>query len=375
MKNILLFIICFLFLVACSRGTRNHKDKDRIVIDIDDLEELSFYDVFTKMELFPLETINESLIQNIAKVVMHKGFIYILDDALNTIFVFNQEGKYIQKINKYGSGPGEYTALNDFRFNDGNLELLSPMSGIYVYDSLEVTYKYRVRLPSTLRAVHYFIDIAPEQYLFFSDSEEGDKMYFYNSKQDKVTSHIYDVPTYLLINTLYHHVSSPFYSYNGIPHFVQGYDGTVFMIEDGKLLPKYQWDFGDYNFDLDNLPPNKDVSYYFMYHRTTGVKYATMFITYCENSRYYSTQFYLKNRIYKLFYDKINQHPIVFNCFKEVDIAAPIVMDDLFAYSIVTPDVLNKFINLDLLDEENKKRFESVTAESNSVVIRYAFKK
>lgn len=200
-------------------------------------------------------------------------------------------------------------------------------------------------------------------------------MIFYNSKLDKITGRAYNMPRYLLLSTLYHHNYSPFYDYNGIIHFVQGHDGAVFTLKNGELLPKYQWDFGKYNFKLENLPPNKDIRYYFMYHRTTGNKFASSFITYCENSRYYSTQFYLKSKIYKLFYDKVNQCPIVFNRFKEVDVAAPKVLDEMCAYSIVSPEVLNRFINPELLDEDNKKRYDSVNPDSNPVIIRYTFKK
>ena len=374
MKNIFLFFVCVIFGTSCSRSLQEYKKEGSVSIDMENLKELSFYDVFTKMDIYPLETINESLIKNTYKVVLHGGLFYILDDMLSVIFVFNQEGKYVRIINKHGNGPGEYARIKDFRFSGCDLELLSPMAGIYVYDTLGITYKYRVRFPNSLRAAHFFVDIAPQQYLFFNNAAKGDKMFFYDSKQDKITDSTYNIPTYLLMNTLYHHVNSPFYDYNGIPHFVQGHDGAVFTLKGGELLPKYQWDFGEYNFKLENLPPDKDIRYYLTYHRTTGKKYATSFITYCENSQYYSTQFYLKNKIYKLFYDKVNQCPIVFDRFKEVDIMAPEILDESFAYSIVSPNLLNKFINVDLLDKENKKRYDSITLDSNPIIIRYTFK-
>ena len=375
MKKVCLFIIYLFVLVACDQNSQKEKQEGAIFIDIDNLKELSFYDIFTKVELFPLETKNESLIQNIDKVVMHNGLFYILDEMLKVILVFDQEGGYVRMINKHGNGPGEYTEINDFRFSNGDLELLSPMAGIYVYDTLGITYKHCIRLPHTLLAAHYFVDIASEEYLFFSNSAKDDKMFFYNSKLDTITGRTYNMPKYLLMSTLYHHNYSPFYDYNGIPHFVQGHDGAVFILEDGELLPKYQWDFGEYNFELENLTPDKDIRYYLMYHQITGKKYASIFITYCENSRYYATQFCLKNKIYKLFYDKVNQYPVVFNRFKEVDIVAPKILDESFAYSIVSSEALDRFINPDLLDEDNKKRYDSVNPDSNPIIIRYTFKK
>lgn len=53
---------------------------------------------------------------------------------------------------------------------------------------------------------------------------------------------------------------------------------------------------------------------------------------------------------------------------------APEILDESFAYSIVSPNLLNKFINVDLLDKENKKRYDSITLDSNPIIIRYTFK-
>jgi hypothetical protein len=75
--------------------------------------------------------------------------------------------------------------------------------------------------------------------------------------------------------------------------------------------------------------------------------------------------------IYKLFY----QYPVVCNRFKEVDIVAPKILDESFAYSIVSSEALDRFINPDLLDEDNEKRYNSVNQDSNPIIIRYTFKK
>ena len=92
MKNIFLFIVCVIFGTSCSRSLQEYKKEGSVSIDMENLKELSFYDVFTKMDIYPLETINESLIKNTYKVVLHGGLFYILDDMLSVIFVFNQEG-------------------------------------------------------------------------------------------------------------------------------------------------------------------------------------------------------------------------------------------------------------------------------------------
>lgn len=379
MKNIVLIIAYLSFLVACKQSPQGDRDQldNAIQIDIDKKDDLSFYDIFSKMEIFPLETVEAALIKRVGEFAIHDGKYYILDKDLNCIFTFDLEGEFLGQINKQGSGPGEYTELYDFGFNrfSGNLELLSPMSGIHVYDSLATVYKHHINLPSSVRAAHYFVNYSSDQYVFFSDPKKGTKMVFYNPKQDKIVHETYDVPDYLLTNTLYGHSHNPFYLYNDTLHFVQGCNGDVFVLENGKLRLKYRWDFGEYNFNLSDLPPNKDLRYYMEYHRTTGINFASIFIKYGENSQYYITQFYLRSKIYHLFYNKKTKSPFLFNSFKEVGFSCPRITNESAAYSYITPDLLDKFVNPDLLDAENRKRYESIAHDSNPVIIKYTFKK
>lgn len=73
------------------------------------------------------------------------------------------------------TGPGEYTDLRDFGFNEftGELELLSPMSGILRYDSIGNEFKGKIHLPEGVPAVHYFQPLEKGIYLLFSQSKPG----------------------------------------------------------------------------------------------------------------------------------------------------------------------------------------------------------
>lgn len=130
MKNALSFLLCMFCLLGCKQTDVNHSSKEgSISIDMDHLPEVSFYSIFSKMELFPLETTDESLIKMNGKPILHNNNLYIYDDMLKVIHIFDLDSKYIHTINKYGNGPGEYTGLADFNFNHftNNFELLSPI--------------------------------------------------------------------------------------------------------------------------------------------------------------------------------------------------------------------------------------------------------
>lgn len=54
-------------------------------------------------------------------------------------------------------------------------ELMSAAGYINVYDSLGVTYKHTIKVPSYIRAVSYFANMAPDRYLFFSTRKKEEK--------------------------------------------------------------------------------------------------------------------------------------------------------------------------------------------------------
>ena len=51
------------------------------------------------------------------------------------------------------------------------------------------------------------------------------------------------------------------------------------------------------------------MEYYFKYARTVGAKYANIFVSYGENSRYYITDFAYDNKYWTLIYDKQSNNP------------------------------------------------------------------
>ncbi|UHZ84140.1 6-bladed beta-propeller [Bacteroides fragilis] len=135
MKNILVFIIIAMGLAACRRSsTITPRDVKGIkTVNIDKNNVVSIYDIFSKVEIIPLEMTEESALgYPLRKILVNDGNYYVLDYTQNTIFKFDSCGKYLDKINKLGSAPEEYTLLYDFSFNpyNQNLELMSAMGYI-----------------------------------------------------------------------------------------------------------------------------------------------------------------------------------------------------------------------------------------------------
>ena len=56
----------------------------------------------------PLETNEHSLFGDIEKIIIRNGKIFISDNFKSSVFIFNINGKFENKINNAGNGPYEY---------------------------------------------------------------------------------------------------------------------------------------------------------------------------------------------------------------------------------------------------------------------------
>ena len=90
----------------------------------------SFGDFFKFEESVVLETIEESILGSIRKISISEKYIYILTWGEAQVFIFDREGKYITKIDRNGSGPGEYNYVVDM-YIDHEKDL------IYLYDKTQ----------------------------------------------------------------------------------------------------------------------------------------------------------------------------------------------------------------------------------------------
>lgn len=86
-------IFIFLLVVACQN---NMKEKDRISIDIHNNNITPvFSDLFSKIDIIPLETSDSCIIAQADKIMYRNDTIYILDKMQSSIFAFNGCGRIL----------------------------------------------------------------------------------------------------------------------------------------------------------------------------------------------------------------------------------------------------------------------------------------
>jgi len=115
LKHILLFFYVF----GCST-----QQNESYLIELKEYKQYNLSEFIQKVELVKLQTTTHCLIGDISRVIVNRNRIYVFDINSSTLFLFNNEGDYINKMNKLGHGPGEYIKAVDFDIFDNKIYIL-----------------------------------------------------------------------------------------------------------------------------------------------------------------------------------------------------------------------------------------------------------
>ena len=172
--NCMFIILAFVMCISCgSYNTATmYADADTISIDgATRCDSLIFSDFFKAPKVVLLETKPECVVQNIRSLEIYKEDIYILDDRVNKLYVFDGNGKFKRTISSPGRGHGEYMKLADFSI-DRTKEI------IYLLDeATDEILKFRLddyKFLSSIKAVQ-------NGYLTYCMQEIGGKIYLNRS--------------------------------------------------------------------------------------------------------------------------------------------------------------------------------------------------
>ena len=112
-------------LFSCGR-TRTVND----AINLQYIDTLSLESITRSISVIPLELTENSLIDNVTRVIMHDDYLIIVDDSHTSkaVTLFDYSGKYLRRINNFGRGPGEYLSITALDFDQTNLDF-------YIYDN------------------------------------------------------------------------------------------------------------------------------------------------------------------------------------------------------------------------------------------------
>lgn len=155
MKNLMLLLCVLFFFASCNNSTNSKKDllntykrfdynnkfiknirnntkplisaEPNTVIRVEEgnkTSKLEGINIIDTCWYVPLETNNESVLGTVDKLVIDNGLYFIYDRNTEDLFVFNSEGKFVNKIGKKGKGPGEFLRINDFACDKSKKQII-----------------------------------------------------------------------------------------------------------------------------------------------------------------------------------------------------------------------------------------------------------
>jgi hypothetical protein len=119
-------IVVFLFALLCT-NCNIKKEQPSIEIETEKIdfysfeliEEDSYASIIKEKKYVLLDNSNDDfLFKGIDKIKFANERIYVLDNRLKKLIVFNQDGVGIGRVGRWGQGPGEYLQISDFDVND-----------------------------------------------------------------------------------------------------------------------------------------------------------------------------------------------------------------------------------------------------------------
>ncbi len=250
-----LFIVCVLPSLVFGQGGTTDEFKS---YDLNkNHRKVKLTDLIQEVEFIRLEETAESLLGNVQDVhIVGDKFVFMGDTFKGNIFVFDNQGKLINRINNKGNGPGQYSWLTDL-WIEGDL--------IAIFDCFQKAIKkyqvngdYVSERKFDYAASHvigkgndYFLDMNYE----VIDDQSRDNLFRLDQEMNVKSRYFPFEGNEKGLLTNY----PSFFNYKQSIIYSQPSSDIVYLYKEDKFVPFVQFDFGDdWHWD-DNSPRGPDI--------------------------------------------------------------------------------------------------------------------
>lgn len=311
--RIILFFILILNL-SCKQEKTSNTSHFVINTEFTGKEHIKLSDFVESIEITPLETNQDCLVESIGKLIQYNNFYYIAStsNVINKILIFDKKGKFIYKLDKRGIGPNEYIDIRDFDvINNDKLVIISRSNpGIYIYD---------IQKDSCI--LHKNIDIYPnniltkENYFYIMNNgtkfqNEVNDLIFKYDKQANFVNSFFNVKKEILNIISNIAPLTSLSSYDDDIYFNYPFCNTVHKIKGTDISTEYELDFGSKCIPINKLETTNNILDIEKYIKKNQGLYSLIY--YAINSHYSLFTFYDYQLYgYILLHDKNNNKSLL----------------------------------------------------------------
>lgn len=296
-----------LILVTCTSESRKAYPLRKVAVPEETLPSVKLSDWAGEIRILPLQTTENSLIDQINRLVITDEYILV---SGSRIWLFDSTGKFLYQIGKKGDGPGEYASAYD-AFLDEKAQTVEVLDRdrqrnlIYQLDGSFIRY---------WTTGIYALSFArkKELYYFYGGSEFNEDAYFrIIIKKDHKT--IGRLLPFNPVQSKFLHLreTNNFNFVQDTLVFTHSFSDTVYTIKDKEIQPRYFIDFGKYQLPASLLQREYgNIAECLMDLRKTP--YAFLLTRYTETPDYVYFSFERGGRRYQYLFDKTKDQGMVF---------------------------------------------------------------
>lgn len=215
-------------------------------IDLSKNHNVSVFDVFSDVKAIKLETTENNLIGEIKRIEYYNYHYYILDERSQQIFCFDEDGRFVYKINSQGKGRGEYHYITDFSIDQKNEQLvvLDPVVQRVHFFDLKGNFLISHDIKSDkVLGLNRVYPIQDSLLLLISITYERLQIYSLTEEKTVYSDFTYDLPSTL-------HAFSPYdnvFFFDNKVLFLVPLSREVVDVSAMYPEPYFSWDFGPHN--------------------------------------------------------------------------------------------------------------------------------
>lgn len=375
MKSFVILLFLTTMCTSCNIHRTDNEEKLTLNIDLKSLKRVQFDELFSKIELIPLETHDSCLIISVDKVFLCGDELFVFDQVKPSLFYFDKKGNFVKQISRIGNGPGEYQAISDVIIEENSIVLLTPF-GIMNFYNRSGGFLEKKILPVKPN-YHAFSHLKNEKWVLWSCVEK-----------EEAGISVVDNKSMQLVYETWHNdrmldmgLMKPFYRYHDIIYFGSAYQNTVYKVHADSLDVAYQWNFGSNNIDGKKLLSYSEIE--------NGNERNNQILSDLENGILpYSMESHNQNKQYyyvalrkgigfsrpwiNVLYRKVDGKNFVFDKIAEGISVCPIAFTDEYILSVLSLDEMEMYKNV--LSDEDFYKLTLRKEDDNPCLVKFYFK-